>query len=145
MNIDKISMYNRISNSYPEISDNAIAYCYSKKGNGIELQEFMIRCFLEQNGKEYKKIFFDSGVSNLLKSKTNLQKILNLKDIDIVVLSLDRLTRNSIEFQEINSICKENNIKIFGIKQNLFLSDLDDLLSLYPYSKKRDADKELDY
>lgn len=94
----------------------------------------MVEQLCKGNGFNTKKIYKDSDTSNLLRNKPQLQKALSEnKDISIIVLNLDRLTRDTKETLEIINKCKENNISIYDIHGNNYL-EVFDLQSKYKNS-----------
>lgn len=112
-----------IDNSKYNISNNYAIYCYSKKGNSLKFQREYLKTICKSMFKmPPSKIYSDSGVSNFVRDKSNLKKLLEENsNIDVVVLSADRLTRDSLEMLEIESYAKTKNIRFFSIRENKFL------------------------
>lgn len=112
-----------IGNSEYNISNNYVMYCYSKKGNSLKFQREYLKTICNSMLKiPPSKIYSDSGVSNFVRDKSNFKKLLEENsNIDIVVLSADRLTRDSLEMLEIENYAKTKNIRFFSIRENKFL------------------------
>jgi len=103
-------------------SKDLIVYCYAKDLDSLNIQKNYINNFCKNNIKNPIRFYIDYGVPNFLKNKKDLQELLSSNEnIDILVFSQDRLTRDTKEMLSISSVCKDKNIKIFGIRENEFL------------------------
>jgi len=138
VNLDKTNNFSEL------ISDTPVVYCYAKNLDSLNNQRNYINNFCKENMKNPTRFYIDYGVSNFLKNKKDLQELLsNNENIDILVFSIDRLTRDFDEMLSISSMCKDKNINIFGIKENeLLLHDPTDKLILDFISKVKTNDKE---
>lgn len=113
-----------IDEKFKELSRNVILYCYSKSNEALVEQQRYTRFMLTGMKKNILEIYSDSYVSNSIKNKSNLLKMLDENyDVDIVISSVDRLTRNMNEMIEIKNICNKNKLRIFSIKEREFVFD----------------------
>ena len=53
-----------------------------------------------------------------------MKLFLENQDIDIIIFSLDRISRNLLEIMKIDSLSNKKNIRIFDISNNCYISDL---------------------
>lgn len=118
--------YNRISNIQQTLVSNPVLYIYSKDEDSLKRQEEQLMRYCDDWLLKPKMIYIDLGCPNFLLNKSNLFLLLSENsDTDIMITSVDRLTRKPIEVLELNKICEEKNIRIFETKNNdyLFLFD----------------------
>jgi hypothetical protein len=111
-------------NIFQNISDNVIIYCYAKNGDSLKEQQKYIRITCLIDNKKITKIYSDACVSNTLNDKSNLNKLLQENsNVDVVISSIDRLTRKNEDMKLLKEICKKNKIRFYSIKENKIIFD----------------------
>ena len=116
-----------------DLKKDTIIYKYAKKLLRLNTDGEVLKKVTEENNIFPKAIYSDFSMRNYLSEKPNLKKILSKKNINILVYSFDRLTRNNFELLEIQEQCKKNNITIYdrnGYELNKTLHL--DIFSVYP-------------
>lgn len=105
--------------------NNPIVYFFAKNNDVVETKKCYAKAFLLNNNLKESKVVFDTYKYNYLKYKTNLNKLLLLKDnFDLCILSLNDLGRETEEILDIIKLSKYKNIRIFDIQHNDFI-DMD--------------------
>ncbi len=103
------------------VSNNSIIYCYSKNGQDIKQQKMFLRLVCTGSKINISKVYADSCVSNLVKNKPNLRKLLaENSDIDVIMLNDTRITRDLSELLEVQEICKKKNIRFYSNREHSF-------------------------
>ena len=136
----------KLENTSKLISDNPIVYYYAKDLHSLITQKQLIFSFCKSSIKIPSKYYLDYGVSNFLKNKKDLIKLLSSNsNVDVIVASDDRLTRDTVEKLKIKEICDSKNIKIFSVKENKLVFDDEPILDFLKdnYNKKTEC-KELE-
>ncbi len=105
--------------------NNPVIYFFAKDDEVVERKKCYSKEFLSNNNIKRSKVVFDVYKYNYLKYKTNLNKLLLLKDnFDLCILSCNDLGRETKEILDIIKLSKYKNIRIFDIQNNDFI-DMD--------------------
>lgn len=145
MNSDKNIDF-KLENTSKLISDNPMVYYYAKDLHSLNTQRQLIFSFCKSNMKIPGKYYLDYGVSNFLKNKKDLIKMLSSNsNVDVIIASDDRLTRDAVEKLKIKELCDSKNIKIFNVIENKLVFDDEPMLDFLKdnYNKKTEC-KELE-
>jgi len=131
----KVAIYCRVGNIEQTINPNCIIYSYSKDNDALVRQEFILNEFCKSWLLKPKKTYKDLGGPNFLSNKSDLVKMLfENSNVDIIISSVDRLSRNIKELMDIEALCQEKNIRFFDISSRDFVL----IPHLNIYHKKED-------
>lgn len=135
LNKKGVAIHCRLSNVEQSINPNCIIYIYSKDKNALTSQENMLKNYCENWLLKPQKIYKDLCVPNFLSNKSNLTKMLfENSDTDIIISSVDRISRDMKELLDIELLCKEKNIRFFDVSARDFVL----AQTLEMYNKKSD-------
>lgn len=112
-------------------------YVFAKNEDLLKQKIEHIKIYCKSYDISYKEIIYDLYSTNSIDKKKNLLKLLDKKDIDIVVLSLVDLSRDIFKVIDTTDILEKNNNRVFNISTREFLEDIfKDLL----HNKKDDME-----
>lgn len=123
INLDKkVAVYCRLSNVEQAIKPDCIIYAYSKDKDALLSQESMLKNFCKSWLLKPQKIYKDLGGPNFLSNKSDLVKMLfENSNVDIIISSVDRISRDMKEIIDIELLCKEKNIRFFDVSLRDFV------------------------
>lgn len=144
MNLDKKQFYYGVDNYKGGFSKNLVIYLYSKKSEDHKLnfQHILIKRFCEVQKVNAVKMYVDCSCKNNLDDKPNLKRMLNENnDTDIVIFSIDRLSRKIEDLIKINNICEEKNIRIYDLQNDEFLFEENEFIKSIKDAIKENSKK----
>lgn len=124
MSFKNNNINSRSSNYNSLLSNEAILYIYAKDKELADSQLNKVKAIWKANNIKTSKVYFDISTKNSLKYKINLKKLVREnKNINILILNINRLTRDTFELHELNKYCSKNNINIYDLTCKKFVFD----------------------
>lgn len=118
-------MYCRLSNIEQSLNPDCILYLYSKNEESLLRQEMMLKKYCSSWLLKPRKIYKDFGKSNYLSNKENLMELIKENsNQDVLIISIDRLSRNILEITKIEKICKMKKIRFFDVSTKQYVFDI---------------------
>lgn len=103
---------------------NSIIYIYAKTKELVSRQLHFLLNYCKKNDITYSNVYIDTEVSNFLKNKDNLKKLINENSDTVVLISnTDRITRNVFDFIELKNKSNQKNIKFYDISNDMYAFD----------------------
>lgn len=104
--------------------ENCVIYCrISSKLQNIESQEYACKKYCNSNNMHIVEIVHESCSGRDLKKLIHLNKLLKkYNNINLLIYSLDRLCRNTVDGINIMKIIESKNINIISVSDNIELS-----------------------
>ena len=98
---------------------NTIIYCrVSTDTQNFESQQYSCEKFCKQNNLNANKVYHETGSARSIMNLNLLQDIINNNvDINLIVYSIDRLTRNVDDGELIYNALKDRNIIVFSVTE----------------------------
>lgn len=118
-------MYCRLSNIEQTLKSDCILYLYSKNTEGLLSQAVTLKKFCNSRLLKPKLIYEDSNKLNFLSNKENLMKLISENlNVDVLVTSMDRLSKNILELTNIQKLCKMKKIRFFDVSARQYVFDI---------------------
>ena len=106
------------------LSNKTILYIYAKDKELANLQLKKVKAICKANNIKTTNVYFDINNTNSLKYKNNFKKIVNEnKNVNILILDIKELTRDTFELYELKKSCLKNNINIYDLTYKKFVFD----------------------
>lgn len=118
-------MYCRLSNIEQTLKSDCILYLYSKNTEGLLSQAVTLKKFCNSRLLKPNLIYEDSNKLNFLSNKENLMKLISENsNVDVLVTSIDRLSKNILELTDIQKLCKMKKIRFFDVSARQYVFDI---------------------
>ena len=120
-----MKMYCRLSNIEQTLKSDCILYLYSKNTEGLLSQAVTLKKICNSRLLKPNLIYEDSNKLNFLSNKENLMKLISENsNVDVLVTSVDRLSKNILELTNIQKLCKMKKIRFFDVSARQYVFDI---------------------
>lgn len=106
------------------IDKEVVIYVYSKDDESAKTQSNILLSFCTQCKLNTKNVYVDKCNKNILENKNNLKKLIKEnRNINVVVLDFNRLSRDYMDLISLYDLCKEKDIDFYDARMGKFLFD----------------------